>query len=108
MLARTAAQVRRLQMYKTRAVRNKKGKVLFEAFQSSALPSTRIQPDRRWFGELVRQSAPRSPICGKAGLARWHQSSTLPSMRIQRDRRKCGELPTQVKSSVLAAGWLAQ
>lgn len=43
-------QVRRLHMYKQRPVRDKKGKVLFEAYQSKAAPSTRIIPDRRWFG----------------------------------------------------------
>ena len=37
-------------MYSTRAVRDKRGRVVHEAFQSKALPSTRIQPDRRWFG----------------------------------------------------------
>jgi nuclear GTP-binding protein len=37
-------------MYSTRPVRNKRGRVMHEAFQSKALPSTRIQPDRRWFG----------------------------------------------------------
>ena len=37
-------------MYSTRAVRNKRGRVVHEAFQSKALPSTRIVPDRRWFG----------------------------------------------------------
>jgi nuclear GTP-binding protein len=43
-------KVRRLAMYRTRAVRDKKGRVLHEAYQSKELPSTRIQPDRRWFG----------------------------------------------------------
>ncbi|CAJ1956918.1 unnamed protein product [Sphenostylis stenocarpa] len=47
---RSAATVRRLKMYKTRPVRDRKGKVLSNEFQSKELPSTRIQPDRRWFG----------------------------------------------------------
>ncbi|KAK7335304.1 hypothetical protein VNO80_27082 [Phaseolus coccineus] len=47
---RSAATVRRLKMYKTRPVRDRKGKVLSNEFQSKDLPSTRIQPDRRWFG----------------------------------------------------------
>ncbi|KAK9929345.1 hypothetical protein M0R45_026447 [Rubus argutus] len=47
---RSAATVRRLQMYKTRPKRNRKGKVLDNEFQSKELPNTRIQPDRRWFG----------------------------------------------------------
>ncbi|KAI8471387.1 MAG: NUC091 domain-containing protein [Monoraphidium minutum] len=47
---RDAATVRRLAMYKTRPVRDKKGKVLHEDLQSKELPTTRIQPDRRWFG----------------------------------------------------------
>jgi len=47
---RSAATVRRLKMYNTRPVRDRKGKVLSNEFQSKELPSTRIQPDRRWFG----------------------------------------------------------
>lgn len=48
--SRSAATVRRLKMYKTRPKRNSGGKILSQQFQSSELPSTRIQPDRRWFG----------------------------------------------------------
>ncbi|BBH01817.1 GTP-binding family protein, partial [Prunus dulcis] len=48
--ARTGATVRRLKMYKTRPKRDSKGKVLRNDFQSKELPDTRIQPDRRWFG----------------------------------------------------------
>jgi len=47
---RSAATVRRLAMYKQKAVRDKKGKILKQDLQSKALPSTRIVPDRRWFG----------------------------------------------------------
>ena len=47
---RSAATVRRLAMYKQRAVRDKKGKILKQDLQSKELPSTRIVPDRRWFG----------------------------------------------------------
>ncbi|CAK9867986.1 unnamed protein product [Sphagnum jensenii] len=47
---RTAATVRRLKMYKSRPIRNSKGHMLYNQYQSKALPSTRIQPDRRWFG----------------------------------------------------------
>lgn len=47
---RTAATVRRLKMYKSRPVRNSKGHILSNEYQSKALPTTRIQPDRRWFG----------------------------------------------------------
>lgn len=47
---RSAATVRRLAMYKQRAVRDKKGKILKQDLQSKELPSTRIIPDRRWFG----------------------------------------------------------
>ncbi|OIW11528.1 hypothetical protein TanjilG_26894 [Lupinus angustifolius] len=48
--SRSASTVRRLKMYKTRPVRERKGKVLSHDLQSKELPSTRIQPDRRWFG----------------------------------------------------------
>jgi len=47
---RTAATVRRLKMYKERAVRDHKGKLIRQSLQSSETPTTRIQPDRRWFG----------------------------------------------------------
>ncbi|XP_010535110.1 PREDICTED: nuclear/nucleolar GTPase 2-like [Tarenaya hassleriana] len=47
---RTAATVRRLKMYNTRPTRDTGGKVISNEFQSKELPSTRIQPDRRWFG----------------------------------------------------------
>ncbi|XP_021754855.1 nuclear/nucleolar GTPase 2-like [Chenopodium quinoa] len=48
--SRSAATVRRLKMYKTRPSRNTKGKIMSQQFQSSDLPDSRIQPDRRWFG----------------------------------------------------------
>ncbi|KAL6757853.1 NUC091 domain-containing protein [Haematococcus lacustris] len=47
---RSAATVRRLNMYKKRPKRDTKGRVLHEDLQSKDLPTTRIQPDRRWFG----------------------------------------------------------
>ncbi|KAF7822741.1 nuclear/nucleolar GTPase 2 [Senna tora] len=47
---RSAATVRRLNMYNTRPVRDRKGKILSNEYQSKDLPNTRIQPDRRWFG----------------------------------------------------------
>ncbi|WCJ23436.1 Nucleolar GTP-binding protein 2 [Euphorbia peplus] len=47
---RSAATVRRIKMYKNKPVRNSKGKILKHDFQSKDLPNTRIQPDRRWFG----------------------------------------------------------
>lgn len=47
---RTAATVRRLKMYNTRPKRDSKGTILKYDLQSRDLPSTRIQPDRRWFG----------------------------------------------------------
>jgi len=38
-------------MYDTKAKRDKKGKVIYEAFQSKDVShEARIQPDRRWFG----------------------------------------------------------
>ncbi|XP_047334007.1 nuclear/nucleolar GTPase 2 [Impatiens glandulifera] len=47
---RSASTVRRLKMYKTRPKRDRKGKILKHDLQSKELPNTRIQPDRRWFG----------------------------------------------------------
>lgn len=37
-------------MYDSRAKRDKKGRLISQEFQSKDLPDTRIQPDRRWFG----------------------------------------------------------
>lgn len=48
--ARSAATVRRLKMYNTRPKRDRKGKILKHELQSKELPNTRIEPDRRWFG----------------------------------------------------------
>lgn len=50
--ARSAATVRRLKMYNNRPTRNAAGKILKHDLQSKELPSTRIMPDRRWFGAL--------------------------------------------------------
>ena len=47
---RSRATVNRLNMYRDRAKRDKKGRVLWQEYQSKELPSTRIQPDPRWFG----------------------------------------------------------
>ncbi|KQK21675.1 nuclear/nucleolar GTPase 2 [Brachypodium distachyon] len=47
---RSAATVRRLQMYKVRPKRDRGGKILSNDCQSKELPNTRIEPDRRWFG----------------------------------------------------------
>ncbi|CDP05900.1 unnamed protein product [Coffea canephora] len=47
---RSSATVRRLKMYNSRPKRDKKGKIVKHDLQSKELPSTRIQPDRRWFG----------------------------------------------------------
>ncbi|KAI5061458.1 hypothetical protein GOP47_0023963 [Adiantum capillus-veneris] len=47
---RSSSTVRRLSMYKSRPVRNSEGRILHHDLQSRDLPSTRIQPDRRWFG----------------------------------------------------------
>lgn len=49
---RSSATVRRLNMYKKRPVRDSKGNIQYHELQSHALPSTRIQPDRRWFGRF--------------------------------------------------------
>ncbi|PKU80948.1 nuclear/nucleolar GTPase 2-like [Dendrobium catenatum] len=47
---RSAGTVRRLKMYNTRPKRDRKGKILKHELQSKELPNTRIEPDRRWFG----------------------------------------------------------
>jgi hypothetical protein len=47
--SRSAATIRRLELYKNRPLCNCKGKLLSNEFQSKDLPNTRIQPDPRWF-----------------------------------------------------------
>lgn len=47
---RSAATVRRLKMVNQRPKRDTKGKLLWQDLQSKELPNTRIEPDRRWFG----------------------------------------------------------
>eukprot|EP00242_Pyramimonas_sp_CCMP2087_P010269 CAMPEP_0198213438 /NCGR_PEP_ID=MMETSP1445-20131203/28865_1 /TAXON_ID=36898 /ORGANISM="Pyramimonas sp., Strain CCMP2087" /LENGTH=972 /DNA_ID=CAMNT_0043888081 /DNA_START=246 /DNA_END=3167 /DNA_ORIENTATION=- len=47
---RSVGTIKRLKMYKQRATRDSKGKVLKMDLQSRELPNTRIVPDRRWFG----------------------------------------------------------
>ena len=61
--ARSAATVRRLKMYKTRPKRDRSGKVLRNEFQSKELPNTRIEPDRRWFGERIAPCPTRPSLC---------------------------------------------
>ena len=39
-------------MYRERPKRDENGKILYQAYQSKALPNARIQPDRRWFGNV--------------------------------------------------------
>ena len=51
--SRSAATVRRLQMYKLRPKRDRGGKIIKHDLQSKELPDTRIEPDRRWFGERI-------------------------------------------------------
>uniref|UniRef100_M1AXE7 Nucleolar GTP-binding protein 2 n=1 Tax=Solanum tuberosum TaxID=4113 RepID=M1AXE7_SOLTU len=46
---RSSATTRRLKMYNCRPKRDRKGKILKHKYQSKQLPSTRIQPDPRWF-----------------------------------------------------------
>src|SRR3989344_7496870 len=46
----------KLNMYRARPVRDKRGKILHEEYHSKELPTnTRIQPDRRWFGTRQAQ-----------------------------------------------------
>ncbi|KAM0869367.1 hypothetical protein ACQ4PT_040737 [Festuca glaucescens] len=47
---RSAATVRRLKMYKLRPKRDRGGKIKKHDLQSEDLPNTRIEPDRRWYG----------------------------------------------------------
>jgi nuclear GTP-binding protein len=75
---RDKGTVRRLMMYKQRPVRDKKGKVLKMDLQSRELPSTRIVPDRRWFGN--------TRVIGQAQLQQFREDvgakvpSSIPSL----------------------------
>ena len=68
---RSEATVRRLAMYKQRPVRDAKGKVLFEQYQSKVAPNTRIVPDRRWFGN--------TRVVGQAALEGFRQEMAAAS-----------------------------
>lgn len=97
-------QVRRLHMYKQRPVRDKKGKVLYEAFQSKTAPNTRIVPDRRWFGNTrVIGASPVGPVFQPPlALLRSLINSflLLLHIRLLRFARACAlELPLTVNPS---------
>ena len=47
---RTKATINRLNMYKERPVRDRGGKILHQNYQSKDLPNSRIEPNRKWFG----------------------------------------------------------
>ncbi|ELP94073.1 nucleolar GTP-binding protein, putative [Entamoeba invadens IP1] len=49
---RSKATINRLKMYRTRAHHDKNGKLRWQELQSQELSDTRIQPDRRWFGNV--------------------------------------------------------
>ena len=49
---RSKSKINRLKMYRTKARRDKNGKILWQEYQSKELPNARIQPDRRWFGNV--------------------------------------------------------
>ena len=44
---RDSATIKRLNMYRSKPTRNKKGHIITGAFMSKELPIARIQPDRR-------------------------------------------------------------
>ena len=48
---RTKQTERRLEMYKSRPIRDRRGRIIYHEFQSKDKShEARIQPDRRWFG----------------------------------------------------------
>ena len=47
---RSTATVKLLKLRDQKAKRDKKGRIVSQDLQSKELPTTRIQPDRRWFG----------------------------------------------------------
>ncbi|KAI4374704.1 hypothetical protein MLD38_012667 [Melastoma candidum] len=77
--SRSAATVRRLKMYNTRPKRDRKGKILSHELQSKELPNTRIQPDRRWFGNTrVERKLPLSLLNDPKKQARVHLLNREP------------------------------
>jgi len=48
--ARDQATIRRLKMYKSKAVRNPDGKIVYHELQSREAPVARVEPNRKWFG----------------------------------------------------------
>eukprot|EP01105_Mastigella_eilhardi_P021471 TRINITY_DN5199_c0_g1_i1.p1 TRINITY_DN5199_c0_g1~~TRINITY_DN5199_c0_g1_i1.p1 ORF type:complete len:921 (-),score=296.33 TRINITY_DN5199_c0_g1_i1:50-2752(-) len=49
---RTKADIKRISMYRQRPKRDENGRITYQELQSKELPNTRIQPDRRWFGNV--------------------------------------------------------
>lgn len=86
--ARSAATVRRLKMYNNRPTRNAAGKILKHDLQSKELSSTRIMPDRRWFGALFCCFKLLSNFCsdeltgnGLLLLLRWYSIAIVVRLR---------------------------
>ncbi|CAK9166986.1 unnamed protein product [Ilex paraguariensis] len=70
---RSASTVRRLKMYNTKPKRDSKGKIVKHDLQSNELPSTRIQPDRRWFdafGPKKKRKRPKLMVSDYEALAK--------------------------------------
>ena len=88
---RSAATVRRLKMYKQRPIRDKKGKILKQELQSKELPSTRIVPDRRWFGN--------TRVIGQKQLAEFRDE-----MAEKNGGRISGDFEAEETSSVVIGG----
>jgi hypothetical protein len=88
-------QVKRLKMYNSgKAVRNKKGRIVSQELQSKELPSTRIVPDRRWFGN--------TRVIGQKQLTSFREQMAdkvdNPFMVLLKGRK----LPTQARTCPLA------
>ena len=106
-------QVRRLAMYNNKAKRDKKGRIISQDFQSKELPSTRIQPDRRWFGNtrVIGQKqleAFREEMGAKVGAAAdpW-RGCRRGCMGDGRCRRWCPGSTFPAWSALAAGPWCA-
>lgn len=103
---RKASTVRRLNMYRTRATRDAKGKVISEDLQSKDLPNSRVAPDRRWFGNsrIVSQKQLEALRVANQKQKLDPRTAVLSVQRLQWDKLQAKQDNQNVGAANLVAG----
>lgn len=103
---RKASTVRRLNMYRTRATRDAKGKVLSEELQSKDLPNSRVAPDRRWFGNsrIVSQKQLEALRVANQKQKLDPRTAVLSVQRLQWDKLQAKQDNQAIGAANLAKG----